>query len=268
MLRNRTEIGRLQFVGSVYSIEVNPADSNDADRQDQEEYATNGESKKSEEVEELNKNGTREQDCLGKCSLKRDAVVEKGLEQDGVADDSCEIEKSCNEKEKGISIEERNFIVDQIDLSHLDAMQRQKARKLLLEEANSFSPDDDDTGCAKDLVLDFRLKDDNPVQRNYFSFPKSLYPEVKSYIQDLLNRGFIKPSQSPYLSSVLCGRKPGNSVRLCVDHRLLNAKKVADKHPILKVQETLENLRGNKWFSTLDQGKAYHQIKANRWQLL
>ena len=54
-------------------------------------------------------------------------------------------------------------------------------------------------------------------------------------------------------------RKPDNSLRLCIDYRLLNAKTVADKHPIPKVQETFENLGGNRWFSTLDQGKAYHQ---------
>ena len=132
--------------------------------------------------------------------------------------------------------------MNQIDVSHLDEMQKQKARKLLLEEADSFSRYDDDTGCAKDLVLDLRLKDDTSVQRNYVSFPKPLYLEVKSYIQDLLNRSFIKPSQSSYLSSVLFVRKPDNSLRLCIDYRLLNAKTVADKYPIPKVQETLENL--------------------------
>ena len=55
VLCNRTEIGCLQLVRSVYRIEVKPADSNEADSQDQEEDVTNGESKKSEEVEELNK---------------------------------------------------------------------------------------------------------------------------------------------------------------------------------------------------------------------
>ena len=129
----------------------------------------------------------------------------------------------------------------------------------MLKEADSFSPENDDIGCARDLVLDLRLKDDTPVQRDFVSFPKLLYPEVKSYIQDLLNRGFIKPPQSPYSSSVLCVRKPDNSLELCVDYRLLNSKTVANKHSIPKVQETLENLGGNRWFSTLDQGMAYYQ---------
>ena len=128
----------------------------------------------------MNKKGANEQDCLGKCDLK-DGVIEKGSEQNGVADDSYEIEKSCNEKGKGISIEERNFIVNQIDISHLDEVQRQKARNMLLEEADSFSRDDDDIGCAKDLVLDLRLKDDTPVQRNCLSSQTTLSGSEKLY---------------------------------------------------------------------------------------
>ena len=116
-------------------------------------------------MEQLNKKGTKEQVCLGKCGLKGDGVIENSLEQNGVADDSYEIEKSCNEKGTGISIEERSFIMNQIDFSHLNEMQRQKARKLLLEEGDSFSRDDDDTGCVKDLVLDLRLKDDTQSRR-------------------------------------------------------------------------------------------------------
>ncbi len=48
-------------------------------------------------------------------------------------------------------------------------------------------------------------------------------------------------------------------MRLCVDYRSLNKKTVPDRHPIPRIQETLDNLGGNQWFSVLDQGKAYHQ---------
>ena len=48
-------------------------------------------------------------------------------------------------------------------------------------------------------------------------------------------------------------------LRLCIDYRGLNAKTIPDRHPILRVQETLDNLGGNSWFSVLDQGKAYYQ---------
>ena len=82
---------------------------------------------------------------------------------------------------------------------------------------------------------------------------------MKAYIEDLLNRNFIRKSTSPYSSSVVCVRKKDGGMRLCVDYRSLNKKTVPDRHPIPRIQETLDNLGGNQWFSVLDQGKAYHQ---------
>ena len=54
-------------------------------------------------------------------------------------------------------------------------------------------------------------------------------------------------------------REKDGGMRLCVDYRSLNKKTVPDHHPIPRIQETLDNLGGNQWFSVLDQGKAYHQ---------
>ena len=58
---------------------------------------------------------------------------------------------------------------------------------------------------------------------------------------------------------MVCVRKKDGGMRLCVDYRSLNQKIVPDRHPIPRIQETLDNLGGNHWFSVLDQGKAYHQ---------
>ena len=48
-------------------------------------------------------------------------------------------------------------------------------------------------------------------------------------------------------------------MRLCVDYRQLNSKTITDRHPIPRIQDTLDGFAGQKWFSTLDQGNAYHQ---------
>ena len=86
-----------------------------------------------------------------------------------------------------------------------------------------------------------------------------MYTEVKHYIEDLLNRGWITKSQSSYASPVVCVRKKDGGLRLCIDYRELNRKTVPDRHPIPRIQETLDNIGGSSWFSVLDQGKAYHQ---------
>ena len=82
---------------------------------------------------------------------------------------------------------------------------------------------------------------------------------MKAYIEDLLNQNFIRRSTSSYSSPVVCVRKKDQSLRLCVDFRALTKKPRPDRHPIPRIQETLENLDGNSWFSVLDQGSAYHQ---------
>lgn len=107
--------------------------------------------------------------------------------------------------------------------------------------------------------MEIQLKDNVPVQKSYNAIPRHLYQEVKTHIQDLLNQGWIQKSCSSYSSPVVCVRKKDGGLRLCVDYRLLNGKTLPDRHPIPRIQEILENLGGNSWFTVLDQGKAYHQ---------
>ncbi|KAI4885982.1 hypothetical protein NFI96_028798, partial [Prochilodus magdalenae] len=146
-----------------------------------------------------------------------------------------------------------------VDLSHLSDEQQQQVRQMLRQEGDVFAKDDWDTGCIKDLKMDIHLKDNIPVQKTYNAIPRHLYQEVKAHIQDLLHRGWIQKSCSSYSSPVVCVRKKDGSLRLCVDYRLLNGKTLPDRHPIPRIQEILENLGGNSWFTVLDQGKAYHQ---------
>lgn len=146
-----------------------------------------------------------------------------------------------------------------VDLSQLSEDQQQQVQQMLREECDVFVKDDWDTGCIKDLEMDTQLKDSVPVQKTYNAIPRHLYQEVKTHIQDLLNRGWIQKSCSSYSSPVVCVRKKDESLRLCIDYRLLNGKTIYDRHPIPRIQEILENLGGNSWFTVLDQGKAYHQ---------
>jgi len=80
-------------------------------------------------------------------------------------------------------------------------------------------------------------KSHQPVQKKYTSVPRPLYPEVKPYIEDLLNYNFITESRSPHSSPVVCVRKKDWTLRLCVDYRELNFKTIADRHPIRRVQD-------------------------------
>lgn len=146
-----------------------------------------------------------------------------------------------------------------VDISHLSPEQQQAVKEVLYEECGAFARDSDDIGCIPSLQMEIGTKDDIPVQRAYASIPKPLYREVKEYIQELLVKGWIVKSQSPYSAPVICVRKKDGSLRLCVDYRLLNNKTVPDRHPLPRIQDLTDSLGGYAWFSILDQGKAYHQ---------
>ena len=151
-------------------------------------------------------------------------------------------------------------IVDQIDVSELSDEQQIIVRKMLIEEIGAFSQSHEDIGCNESVQMKINLHDTKPVQKNYISMPKPLYQEVKVHIEDLLNKGWIVESKSNYSSPIVAVRKKDGRLRLCCDFRQLNQNTVPDRHPLPKIQATLDNLAGNTWFTLLDQGQAYHQL--------
>ncbi|PIK50560.1 hypothetical protein BSL78_12567 [Apostichopus japonicus] len=147
----------------------------------------------------------------------------------------------------------------EVEFTCLTPMQQDAAEKMLKKECRAFSQDSMDTGNCPDLKMKINLNDPEPVQKNYASIPRPLFKEVKEYLEDLLARDWITKSKSNYSSPVVCVRKRDGSLRLCVDYRELNRKTVDDRQPIPRIQDILDGLKGSSWFSTLDQGRAYHQ---------
>ena len=144
-------------------------------------------------------------------------------------------------------------------LDHLSPPERAMVLSMLNEERDAFAKDDRDIGQIDDLQMKIRLTDDIPVQKTYMSIPRPLLREVKEYIRELLDKDWVRKSSSPYSSPVVCVRKRDGTLRLCIDYRGLNAKTIPDRQPIPRIQDVLDSLGGNTWFTTLDQGKAYHQ---------
>ena len=185
-------------------------------------------------------------------------VVYKGIPEE-TPNDSNPPEVACVNVENDPVSEDLKFDPP-VELSDsLTAEQKEKVRTLLREESACFMKDEDDIGFIDNLEMNINLKDTTPVQRQYYSIAKPLYPEVKAYIEDLLNREWIQHSESAYSSPVVLARKKSGALRLCVDYRELNRKTHPDRFPLPRMQEMIDGLAGMKWFSTLDLGKAYHQ---------
>ena len=83
---------------------------------------------------------------------------------------------------------------------------------------------------------------------------------IEEEVQKLLKSGIIRPSSSPWSSSVVLSDKKDGSIRLCVDYRPLNDVTVRDSYPLPLIDEILDSLGKAKIFTTLDAISGYHQI--------
>jgi hypothetical protein len=87
---------------------------------------------------------------------------------------------------------------------------------------------------------------------------------LKAWLEENLRKGFIRPSSSPAASPVLFVQKPDGALRLCMDYRGLNAVTVKDRYPLPLTKETLNNLKGMKYFSTIDIVSAFNNIRMKK----
>ena len=172
-------------------------------------------------------------------------------------------ETTADSKEDGTCGKDDHYqkVLEKIDLSGLTREQREQVRLMLKEESSVFTVDSDDTGNVTTHKMEINLSDNIPVQQSYNTIPRALYGKVKSYIEDLLNKKWIIHSQSSYSLPVVVVRKKDGSLPLCCDYRKLNSKTIPDRHPLSRIQNIIDNLGGNNFFSLLDQSKAYHQLQ-------
>ena len=94
----------------------------------------------------------------------------------------------------------------------------------------------------------------------YRMAPKELV-ELKAQIQELLDRGFIRPSVSPWGAPVLFVKKKDGSMRMCIDYRQLNKLTIKNKYPLPRINDLFDQLRGASVFSKIDLRSGYLQLR-------
>ena len=85
--------------------------------------------------------------------------------------------------------------------------------------------------------------------------------ELRKQLDELLEKGFIRPSTSPWGAPVLFVKKHDGSLRLCVDYRQLNRLTIKNKYPLPRIDELFDQLGGSCYFSKIDLRSGYHQLK-------
>jgi hypothetical protein len=84
---------------------------------------------------------------------------------------------------------------------------------------------------------------------------------LRKSLDDLLQKGYIRATNSEAAAPVLFIRKPGGGLRFCCDYRVLNVIIKQDRYLLPLIPETLRNLIGAKWLTKVDVVSAFHQIR-------
>ena len=85
--------------------------------------------------------------------------------------------------------------------------------------------------------------------------------ELKTQLQELVDRGFIRHSISPWGASVLFVKKKDDTWRLCIDYRQLNKVTIRNKYPLPRIDDLFDQLQGARVFSKIDLRSEYHQLR-------
>nr|GFD43409.1 putative reverse transcriptase domain, aspartic peptidase domain protein [Tanacetum cinerariifolium] len=99
-----------------------------------------------------------------------------------------------------------------------------------------------------------------PISKALYRMALIELKELKDQLQELLERGFIRPSVSSWGASVLFVKKKDDSMRLCIDYHELNKITICNRYPLPRINDLFDQLQGAMHFSKIDLRSRYHQL--------
>lgn len=164
--------------------------------------------------------------------------------------------------EQGVNGSGNDEWIDKVHINgdELSANQVNTVKDLLRKYPDAFSKTIDEIGFSTVVEHKITTIDNDPIQLPDRMVPPKLVPEVKKQLQDWMDKGIIRESESNYASQMVLIRKKTGEIRICLDFRQLNLKCSKDSFPAGNVDYCIQSLKGSKYFSSLDLNQAYLQL--------
>ncbi|GJU92538.1 putative reverse transcriptase domain-containing protein [Tanacetum coccineum] len=99
-------------------------------------------------------------------------------------------------------------------------------------------------------------------------FGLSVTQDLSEQLQELFDKGFIRPSSSPWGAPVLFVKKKDGSFRMCIDYRELNKLIVKNRYPLLRIDNLFDQLQGSSIYSKIDLRSGYHHLRVREQDIL
>ncbi|GJT24015.1 putative reverse transcriptase domain-containing protein [Tanacetum coccineum] len=100
-----------------------------------------------------------------------------------------------------------------------------------------------------------------PVARTPYRLAPSEMQELSNQLQELADRGFIRPSTSPWGAPILFVKKKDGSFRMCIDYRELNKLTIKNRYPLPRIDDLFDQLQGSSVYSKINLRSGYHQLR-------
>jgi hypothetical protein len=124
---------------------------------------------------------------------------------------------------------------------------------IIQEYLDVFS--DELSGMAPDGAIEFKIElqpGTAPISKRPYQMPPNEMMELKIQLQELLYKGYIRPSSSPWGCHALFVKKKDKTLRLCINYRPLNAVTIKNRYPLSRIDLLFDQLVGAKVFSKID----------------
>ncbi|GJR34642.1 putative reverse transcriptase domain-containing protein [Tanacetum coccineum] len=125
---------------------------------------------------------------------------------------------------------------------------------------------DDLSGLPPIREIEFRIElipGATPVAKSPYRLAPSELEELSGQLKELQDKGFIRPSSSPWGAPVLFVKKKDGSFRMCIDYRELNKLTVKNRYPLPRIDDLFDQLQGSQFFSKIDLRSGYHQLRVH-----
>ncbi|GKC66469.1 putative reverse transcriptase domain-containing protein [Tanacetum coccineum] len=100
-----------------------------------------------------------------------------------------------------------------------------------------------------------------PVAKSPYRLAPTEMQELSNQLKELQEKGFIRPSSSPWGAPVLFVKKKDGSFRMCIDYRELNKLTIKNRYPLPRIDDLFDQLQGSWYFSKIDLRSGYHQLR-------
>ena len=160
--------------------------------------------------------------------------------------------------------ERREKLFSKLNLTGYDEWtpeQREATNDVIELYHHIFAVEDLELGCTGLVKHEIKLINYVPFKERYRRIPPHQYAEVRKHLDEMLQIGAIRRSNSPWASAIVLVRKKDGALRFCIDLRKLNERTVKDAYSLPRIEDSLDSLNGSCIFTSIDLKSGYWQVE-------